>query len=87
MGLHGSSTASLAFGENDNCYGWMIGEGPVDGRGKGMRQMFQMMNEERLNTGTFSLGCIGQLITQLWIIVKFGYRAPSGVIPRDQAFL
>ena len=34
MGIHGSSTLSLSFGENDNCYGWMIGDGPVEGRGK-----------------------------------------------------
>ncbi|HOG91338.1 MAG TPA: acyl-CoA dehydrogenase, partial [Smithella sp.] len=47
-------------GENDNCYGWMVGEAEVkDGRGVGMKQMFAYMNEERLNTGLFSLGCIG----------------------------
>lgn len=56
LGLHGSATCTLAFGENDNCYGYMIGSGPVDGRGVGMRQMFQMMNEERINTGIFALG-------------------------------
>jgi len=60
MGIHGSSTATLAMGENDNCYGWMVGEKDViDGRAKGMSQMFAYMNEERLNTGLFSLGCIG----------------------------
>jgi hypothetical protein len=59
LGIHGSATCSLAFGENDDCYGWMIGDGPVDGRGKGMAQMFQMMNEERINTGLFSQGVIG----------------------------
>jgi len=59
LGLHGSSTCTLAFGENDNCYGYMIGNGPVDGRGKGMAQMFQMMNEERINTGIFALGAFG----------------------------
>jgi len=59
LGIHGSATCSLAFGENNDCYGWMIGEDPVDGRGKGMAQMFQMMNEERINTGIFSLGAFG----------------------------
>ncbi|KUG05163.1 acyl-coa dehydrogenase [hydrocarbon metagenome] len=60
MGIHGSSTATLAMGENDNCFGWMVGEEEVvDGKGKGMSQMFAYMNEERLNTGLFSLGCIG----------------------------
>lgn len=59
LGIHGSATCTLAFGENDNCYGYMIGDGPVEGRGKGMMQMFQMMNEERINTGIFSLGAFG----------------------------
>ncbi len=60
MGIHGSSTLTLAMGENDNCYGWMVGEVEVkDGRGVGMSQMFTFMNEERLNTGLFALGCIG----------------------------
>ncbi|PKN84841.1 MAG: hypothetical protein CVU51_09790, partial [Deltaproteobacteria bacterium HGW-Deltaproteobacteria-1] len=60
LGIHGSTTATLSMGENDNCYGWMVGEAEVvDGRGIGMKQMFAYMNEERLNTGLFSLGCIG----------------------------
>jgi hypothetical protein len=59
LGIHGSSTCTLAFGENNNCYGWLVGdELPVDGRGKGMAQMFRYMNEERLNTGLFSLGAL-----------------------------
>ncbi|MDH7498044.1 MAG: acyl-CoA dehydrogenase, partial [Syntrophomonadaceae bacterium] len=59
LGLHGSSTCTLAFGENDNCYGWMVGDkDPVDGKGVGMAQMFQFMNEERLNTGLFALGAL-----------------------------
>lgn len=60
LGIHGSSTCTLSFGENDNCLGWLVGDQfPVEGRGKGMAQMFRYMNEERLNTGLFSLGCIG----------------------------
>lgn len=60
LGIHGSSTCTLAFGESNNCYGWLVGDQfPVEGRGKGMAQMFRFMNEERLNTGLFSLGCIG----------------------------
>ena len=60
LGIHGSSTCTLAMGENNNCYGWMVGEKEVvDGKAVGMKQMFAYMNEERLNTGLFSLGCIG----------------------------
>lgn len=59
MGIHGSSTCTLAMGENNECYGWMVGEKEVvDGKAVGMKQMFAYMNEERLNTGLFTLGCI-----------------------------
>jgi alkylation response protein AidB-like acyl-CoA dehydrogenase len=82
MGLHGSSTSSLAFGENDNCYGWMIGDGPVDGRGKGMRQMFQMMNEERLNTGTFAQGCIASAYYAALDYCKIRVQSPKWNDPK-----
>jgi alkylation response protein AidB-like acyl-CoA dehydrogenase len=60
MGIHGSSTCTLAFGENNECLGWLVGDAfPVDGKGKGIKQMFRFMNEERINTGLFSLGVIG----------------------------
>lgn len=82
MGLHGSATLSLSFGENDNCYGWMIGDGPVDGRGKGMAQMFQMMNEERLNTGTFSLGCIASAYYAALDYAKIRVQSPKWNDPK-----
>ena len=51
MGLHAQPTAALAFGDNDRCRGWLVGEPPgPDGVSKGMVQMFQMMNEERKGT-------------------------------------
>ncbi|CFX91894.1 Acyl-CoA dehydrogenase/oxidase C-terminal [Syntrophomonas zehnderi OL-4] len=57
LGMKGSATCTLAFGENDNCYGYLIGNPPgEDGKGEGMAQMFQMMNEERLGTGLLALG-------------------------------
>lgn len=58
MGLHGSSTCSLSYGENNDCYGWLIGEAPgEDGRAHGLAQMFMMMNESRLSTGLMALSC------------------------------
>lgn len=53
LGQYGSATAALAFGENSNCRGWLIGQNPLnnDGRGEGMAQMFQMMNLARMETG------------------------------------
>lgn len=43
MGIKGSSTCTLNFGDNDDCLGWIIGE-----PNKGIKYMFQMMNEARL---------------------------------------
>lgn len=45
-GIHGSPTCVLNFGDNDDCYGWLIGE-PHGG----MNLMFHMMNEARIYVG------------------------------------
>ena len=46
MGILGSATCTLAFGDNGNCIGELMGE-----ERKGMKIMFQMMNEARLGVG------------------------------------
>ncbi|UCG13777.1 MAG: acyl-CoA dehydrogenase [Deltaproteobacteria bacterium] len=46
LGIHGSPTCVLNFGENDNCIGYLLGQ-----ENQGMRIMFQMMNEARLFVG------------------------------------
>lgn len=51
MGIKGSSTATLNFGENNACRGILVGNPPVNGLGEGMAQMFQMMNGARMDTG------------------------------------
>lgn len=56
LGQHGSATCTLSYGENNDCYGWLIGDAPdAAGRGSGLAQMFLMMNESRLTTGLMSL--------------------------------
>lgn len=47
MGIHGSPTCSLAFGDEGACKGFLLGTEPY----QGMRQMFQLMNEARIMTG------------------------------------
>ncbi len=65
MGLKGSPTCTLAFGEENNCFGYLIGNPPgEDGKGEGMAQMFQMMNEERLGTGVLALGTAAAAFNQ-----------------------
>jgi len=47
MGIKGSATCTLNFGDNNKCIGYLIGEPQ-----KGIVYMFQMMNEARLYVGT-----------------------------------
>lgn len=47
MGIHGSPTCSLSFGDQGACEGYLLGTEPF----QGMRMMFQMMNEARIMTG------------------------------------
>ena len=46
MGIHGSATCTLNFGENGGSVGYLMGE-----ENKGMSIMFEMMNEARLFVG------------------------------------
>jgi alkylation response protein AidB-like acyl-CoA dehydrogenase len=60
MGLHGQPTCSLSYGENDKCRGYIIGDPPDEnGKGSGIKQMFLMMNEERLMIGIQGLSVTG----------------------------
>ena len=52
MGIHGNATCSLSLGGKGNCRGMLLGE-----ENKGMRAMFQMMNEARLLVGLQGLAC------------------------------
>jgi len=57
MGLKGSSTAVLAFGEEGKCLGKLLGSAPDEkGIGQGMAQMFKMINGSRMDTGHSALG-------------------------------
>jgi alkylation response protein AidB-like acyl-CoA dehydrogenase len=46
MGLNGSATCALSFGDNGKCTGYLMGE-----ERKGLKMMFQMMNEARIDVG------------------------------------
>lgn len=51
MGLHGSPTCVMAFGEKGECYGALLGE-----ENKGLKNMFIMMNSARLDVGMQGVG-------------------------------
>jgi alkylation response protein AidB-like acyl-CoA dehydrogenase len=51
MGIHGSATAVMSFGENEGAIGYLVGEAH-----KGLGYMFTMMNHARLNVGLEGVG-------------------------------
>jgi alkylation response protein AidB-like acyl-CoA dehydrogenase len=46
LGIHASPTCIMSYGDEGDCLGWLIGEEQA-----GMRAMFTMMNNARLNVG------------------------------------
>jgi alkylation response protein AidB-like acyl-CoA dehydrogenase len=51
LGIHGSPTCVLAFGDNEGAIGYLLGE-----ENQGLACMFTMMNEARLKVGIQGLG-------------------------------
>ena len=51
MGIHGSPTAVMSYGEKDGAVGYLIGE-----ENKGVGYMFSMMNHARVNVGLEGVG-------------------------------
>ena len=58
LGIHASPTCVLSFGDNDGAIGWLVGPEMA-----GMRAMFTMMNNARLNVGLQGVG-IAEAATQ-----------------------
>ena len=58
LGIHASPTCVMSYGDNSGATGWMIG-----GENQGMRAMFTMMNNARLNVGLQGVG-IAERATQ-----------------------
>ncbi|MCP9755454.1 acyl-CoA dehydrogenase [Lacihabitans sp. CCS-44] len=52
MGQKATPAMHLAFGENDNCFGYLLGEA-----NQGLTQMFKMMNSARLGVGMTGIAC------------------------------
>ncbi len=51
LGIHGSPTCVMSYGENGECYGTLLGE-----ENRGLRNMFVMMNSARLDVGMQAVG-------------------------------
>src|SRR5438552_10118259 len=51
LGIHGSPTAVLAFGDNEGAIGWLVGQ-----ENRGLETMFIMMNAARFSVGLEGVG-------------------------------
>ncbi|MDI5933159.1 acyl-CoA dehydrogenase [Halomonas kalidii] len=51
LGIHGSPTCTLSFGDHDGAIGYLVGE-----EGRGLNHMFTMMNEARHKVGVQGIG-------------------------------
>ncbi|MEO6581097.1 MAG: acyl-CoA dehydrogenase [Sphingomicrobium sp.] len=58
LGIHASPTCVMSYGDHGGATGWLIG-----GENQGMRSMFTMMNNARLNVGLQGVG-IAERATQ-----------------------
>ena len=72
MGIHGSATCLINFGDNGNCYAELLGQ-----EREGMKVMFQMMNEARLAGACRAL----QRIHRLSACAAVHQGAAPGLIP------
>ncbi|MFH1138966.1 MAG: acyl-CoA dehydrogenase [Pseudomonadota bacterium] len=71
MGIHGSATCTLNFGENGQCRGILLGE-----PNSGMAKMFQMMNEARVGCGMQALGLTAAAYDTARFYAKERYQGP-----------
>ncbi len=74
MGINGSPTCLLSFGENADCKGYLLKAENI-----GMAQMFQMMNEARLLIGLQGLAGASAALQNAWAYAKERTQGPSDI--------
>ena len=77
LGIHGSPTCVMSFGDQGGATGFLIGE-----ENKGMRSMFTMMNNARLSVGLQGLAIAERAYQQA---VAFARERKQGTPPRGGA--
>jgi len=74
MGIHGSPTAVMSFGEKEGAVGYLVGE-----ENKGIGYMFTMMNHARVNVGLEGVGIAERAYQHaLWYARERVQGAPIG---------
>lgn len=81
MGYRGTTSTVLNFGEGDGAIAYLVGE-----EGKGLRYMFQMMNEARIGValGAASLAYQGYNLSLAYAKERRQGRLPSNKAPESQ---
>lgn len=83
LGIHASPTCTMSFGDHDGCIGYLVGA-----EGAGMRAMFTMMNNARVQVGLQGVA-IAEAATQHALdyaqnrvqSARFGHGGPGGGKP------
>ena len=74
LGIHGSPTAVMSYGENEGAVGYLIGD-----ENKGIGYMFTMMNHARVNVGLEGVGIAERAYQHaLWYARERVQGAPVG---------
>ncbi len=80
MGIHGSPTCTLNFGDEGKCEGILVGE-----LNRGITYMFQMMNEERIAVGLQGVAIAGASYLTAREYAKVRIQGPHVTRMRDKA--
>ena len=76
MGQRGYATTHLAFGDHDDCRGWLLGEPH-----KGLSYMFQMMNEARIGVGQTAASVA---MAAYQASLQYANERPQGRLPSEK---
>ncbi len=76
MGQRGYVAAHLMMGEQDNCKGYLVGQ-----EHRGLRYMFQMMNEARIGTGAMASGSAS---AAYYASLQYANERPQGRHPSNK---
>lgn len=76
MGQRGYATTHLAFGDNDDCIGYLVGE-----PNKGLSYMFQMMNGARISVG---LSAASVAMAAYQYALQYAKERPQGRKPGEK---
>jgi len=74
MGIKGSPTCLLSFGDNSDCHGYLL-----ENENIGMSQMFSLMNEARLLVGLQGLAGASAALQNAWAYANERTQGPSSI--------